>query len=98
VFTVDLSDQQKLLTSPELPKRFKVRKTLVCPRVTRLGEYSSIDRFLRVVVKNIKSSAHFGTSFSPRTGHVIIFTKNGSGYILGHFLTNSSGHPGPFAR
>jgi hypothetical protein len=25
--------------------------------------------------------------------HALIFTKNGLGYILGDFLTNSSGHP-----
>jgi hypothetical protein len=26
---------------------------------------------------------------------VMIWTKNGVGYILGDFFTNSSGHPGP---
>jgi hypothetical protein len=31
--------------------------------------------------------------FSPKVRFVLISTKNGFGFILGDFFTNSSGHP-----
>jgi hypothetical protein len=33
------------------------------------------------------------TTFSAVKGYALILTKKGLGYILGDFLTNSSGHP-----
>jgi hypothetical protein len=43
----------------------------------------------------ITELAHFfGLLFPQRTSYVFILTKNGLGYILGDFFTNSSGHPG----
>jgi hypothetical protein len=32
-------------------------------------------------------------TFSQGRGYVLMMTQNGSGYILGHFFTNSSGRP-----
>jgi hypothetical protein len=39
-----------------------------------------------------KVAQSFGLLFSRRTSFVLILTKNGFGYILGDFLTKSSGH------
>jgi hypothetical protein len=43
--------------------------------------------------ENCLRSPHFCASFSPGIDYVLILTKFGLGYILGHFFTNSSGHP-----
>jgi hypothetical protein len=63
-------------------------------RVTRLGEFSPIGR-LFVLVRFFlmtEKARNFGL-LSPK--YVSILTKNMFGYILGDFITNSSGHPGP---
>jgi hypothetical protein len=41
---------------------------------------------------NNRSSPHSWTIFLQSKSYVAIWTKNGSGYVLGDFLTNSSGH------
>jgi hypothetical protein len=43
---------------------------------------------------NYRSSSHFLATFSHCCGYALNFTKNGLGYVLGDFFTNSSGHPG----
>jgi hypothetical protein len=35
----------------------------------------------------------FGQFWKIKVTYILILTKNGVGYILGDFLTNSSGHP-----
>jgi hypothetical protein len=66
-------------------------------RVTGLGEFSSkgqlftLDSFMKITeVDDI-----FVLLFTRYTSvdHVLILTKNGLGYILGVFFTNTSGHP-----
>jgi hypothetical protein len=62
--------------------------------VTRLGEFKFFGDIFGVVflknpyVENIFRIPHF-----PGKSYVLIVTKNGLGYILGDFFTNSSGHP-----
>jgi hypothetical protein len=63
-----------------------------------LGEFSP--KFAQCLIanfgkwfENYKSSAHLWGTFSHGTSYVLILTKNGLGYILGDFFTNSSGHP-----
>jgi hypothetical protein len=41
-----------------------------------------------------KQSKFYSTFFNAQR-YVLILTNNGLGYILGDFLTNSLGHPGP---
>jgi hypothetical protein len=42
---------------------------------------------------NFRTSPHFLLLFPPKYILCINFDKNGLGYILGDFFTNSSGHP-----
>jgi hypothetical protein len=52
-----------------------------------LGDYFSLGFF------NISEIAQiYGLLFSQIICSVLILTKNGFGYILGDFFTNSSGH------
>jgi hypothetical protein len=53
-------------------------------QIRRIFAYWAIVYFERFI-KNSRSSSKFWTTFFNG--------KNGLGYILGHFLTNSSGHP-----
>jgi hypothetical protein len=55
-----------------------------------LGDYLHL-----AVFGNNKSSPHFWATQSHSQGYVLILAKNGLGYILGEFFTNSSGHPAP---
>jgi hypothetical protein len=61
-------------------------------RVTRLGEFSPIGR-LNTLGIFVKITEIFGLLFSRGKSCLLIFTKNGLGYILGDFFTNASGHP-----
>jgi hypothetical protein len=50
----------------------------------------SVDSFC----ENYKYIPNSWTTFSTlKAMYVVIFSKNGFGYILGNFLTNASGHP-----
>jgi hypothetical protein len=53
----------------------------------QLGDY-----FLWAFLEIFRSSANLLTTFSQSICSVFILTKNGLGYILGDFFTNSSGH------
>jgi hypothetical protein len=62
-----------------------------------LGDQIIGDCYLRARFENDKSGPNFWATFFPRCMEVmfvLILTKNGLGYILCHFFTNSSGHPG----
>jgi hypothetical protein len=48
-----------------------------------LGGFSKITELAQI----------FGLLFPQRSSYVFILAKNGLGYILGDFFTNSSGHP-----
>jgi hypothetical protein len=52
------------------------------------------DCLLGAVFLTYRSSPHFWTTFFHCKSDVLILTKNGLGYILGDFFTNSSGHLG----
>jgi hypothetical protein len=67
-------------------------------RVTGLGEFLEIGRlfalgsFLKITKMDKLHTCNF---FSYRKSYLhIYFVKNGMGYNLGDFGTNSSGHPG----
>jgi hypothetical protein len=65
-----------------------------------LGEFSShwaIVYFEQFFV-NCKSSPQFWATLSHSLGYALILAKNGLGYILGEFFSNSSGHPDPEGR
>jgi hypothetical protein len=59
-------------------------------RVTRLGEFSPNARFGKFF-KNYTSNPKLWATLFQRIDYVLILTKNGLGYILGDFFTNSSG-------
>jgi hypothetical protein len=63
-------------------------------RVTRLGEFSPKVWLLTLGsgLKITKAANFYGVLF-PMVPVIINLTKNGLGYILGDFFTNSSGHP-----
>jgi hypothetical protein len=74
----------------------------ISSRVTRLGDFSpngryfTLGRFIKitdVAQKLHKVKVKFGYFFVSLE-YALILTKNGFGYILGDFVTNSSGHPG----
>jgi hypothetical protein len=61
-----------------------------------LGEFSPIRHLFTLgsSSENDKSSPNFGIcTFQEGKIDVLVLTKNGMGYILGDFFTNSSGHP-----
>jgi hypothetical protein len=49
-----------------------------------------------LLLQNYRNSSHSWATFFLGKIYVLILTKNGLGYILGDFFTNSSGHPGCF--
>jgi hypothetical protein len=51
----------------------------------------------RYFCENYRSCQQFHSLFSTVKIMQIFLTKNGLGYILGDFFTNSSGHPGSMA-
>jgi hypothetical protein len=65
-------------------------------RVTRLGEFSPIVHLTTWISfsKITEAAQIWGLFFTNGKICVPILTKNGLGYILGDFFTNSSGHPG----
>jgi hypothetical protein len=68
-----------------------------CDRIGRIFAHWAIGYFVQFS-GNCKSSPYifWGYSF-PQLRFDIKFGKNGLGYILGEFFTNSSGHPAPAA-
>jgi hypothetical protein len=62
----------------------------------RLGEFSPVWAVVHFgqLLKNYKICANYCHLFSCGTSCVLIWTKNGLGYILGDYLASSSGHPG----
>jgi hypothetical protein len=69
----------------------------VMARVTRLVEFSSIERLFTLAhFLKVTEVAHiFGILVSKeKVTYVISLTKIGLGYILGDFIINSSGRPG----
>jgi hypothetical protein len=58
-----------------------------------LGDY-----FLWPVFEKFRSCANLWDYFFQSICPVFILTKNGFGYILGDFFTNSSGHPVGWAK
>jgi hypothetical protein len=65
--------------------------------VTRLGEFSPIGRLFPSgsFFENYRNSTNNWATFFRYESCVLIFTRNGMGYILGDFFTNVSGHPVP---
>jgi hypothetical protein len=62
-------------------------------RVTRLDEFSiCLIVYFGLFFEIFKSSTHF-VPLIPRLRLYINIDKNGLGYILDDFFTNSSGHP-----
>jgi hypothetical protein len=64
--------------------------------MTRFGEFSPIVRLFTLgsFLKLKEAAQIFGLLFSHGEKYVCNnFDKNGLGYMLGDFLTNSSGHP-----
>jgi hypothetical protein len=61
-----------------------------------LGEFLPVGRpfYLGSFVKITEIAQLMGVLFHDKCC-VLIFTRNGFGYILGDFFTNASGHPGP---
>jgi hypothetical protein len=69
--------------------------------VTRFGEFSPIGRLLTLdsfFCENYSNSKSHWTSCFHGKSCVLIFTRNGLGYVLGDFFTNASGHPGEEER
>jgi hypothetical protein len=75
----------------------KAQSTFISTRVTRLGEFSpiwrlfSLDSFMEITVVAQKLGLLF-----PRSKfyvYILIWAKNGLGYVLCDFFTNSSAHP-----
>jgi hypothetical protein len=64
-------------------------------RVTRLDDFSPIGQWLTFegFLKNTKVAQKTWTNFHSGNSSVLILTRNGLGYILGDFFTNSSGRP-----
>jgi hypothetical protein len=64
-------------------------------RVSRLGENSSFWRLntLGIFVKLTEMAQTIGLFFRGKS-YVFNFHRNGLGYILGDFFTDTSGHPG----
>jgi hypothetical protein len=64
--------------------------------MNRLAEFSPIGLLFSLgsFLKNKKSSQNFYAYFIYSKSYVLILTKSVLAYILGDFLTNSSGHPG----
>jgi hypothetical protein len=49
-----------------------------------------------VIFRKLKKTCQiFGANFFRNQNNVLILIKNELGNILGHFFTNSSGHPDP---
>jgi hypothetical protein len=49
--------------------------------------------YLGQFFEHYRSIPHFCSTYFPSLEYVSILTKNGLGYRLGDFFTNSSGHP-----
>jgi hypothetical protein len=64
-------------------------------RVTRLDEFSPFGRLFSLgsFLRLRKYPKILGNFFRSSGFVVLILAKNGLGYILGDFFTNSSGHP-----
>jgi hypothetical protein len=64
-------------------------------RVTRLGEFSPNGWLFTLAsfFENLLKHPTFLGYLFPRQGFCVDSDKNGLGYILGDFFTNSSGHP-----
>jgi hypothetical protein len=64
-------------------------------RVTRLGEFSpnGVVVYFWQFFLITEAARHFELLFFHDISGAYFLTKNGFGYILGHFFTNSSGHP-----
>jgi hypothetical protein len=74
-------------------------RSFVGARVTRLGEFSpnSPKGWLFTLGSGSKLTevaCISGLLLFRGTSYALILTKNGLGFILGHFFTNSSGHTG----
>jgi hypothetical protein len=82
---------------PRVQRPFLKKLSWGIARATRLNEFSPkwAIIYLRQLYKNYRSSQKFGSTFSLSINFVLSLTKNRLSYILGDFLTNSSGHPGP---
>jgi hypothetical protein len=66
--------------------------------VARLSEFSTLfHHLLREGFSKFQNVAHIlRATFFPNQIYALVLTKKiGMGYILGDFLTNSSGHPAP---
>jgi hypothetical protein len=53
------------------------------------GGYFTLGSFVKIA----EEAQNFWLIFPPSLDYALILTKHGSGYILGDFVTNSSGHP-----
>jgi hypothetical protein len=64
-------------------------------QIVRIFAQLAIASFGYVVFRKVQKNPYFwGPLFSTvKAMNVLILTKNGLGYILGDFFTNSSGHP-----
>jgi hypothetical protein len=64
-------------------------------RVTKLGEFSPNGNLFTVgcMMKMIEVALILGALFPHRTRNELVLAKNGLGYILSDFFTNSPGHP-----
>jgi hypothetical protein len=68
---------------------------LLARRVTRLAEFSPIGQLFTVGIcfENYRSGANLWATFVRGTSYVYVSANNWSGYSLGDYFTNSSGHP-----